>query len=282
MDSWEHISRAVDYMEENLQNELNLSRCAAIAGYSKYHFLRLFKEAVGLTPGDYVRKRRLTEAVKRIAGDERYLADAAFAYGFNSKENFIRAFKAEHYILPSEYKGSLNSLKLYERFSFSPPDFAIQPVIKDIPAFSVTVYPSNEVSPPLFWNRYNARNLSRRLSGGKVCVDYGLCIWNAGEKKLDYFIGIPTAEAKGDTAGTVEMIIGGGLFAVFSSPPATQFDFVSTIHKTWDYINHAWLPQSGYAYTGGVEFECYIEQSRTFSEDIYVPVVPIQKEEDVK
>lgn len=251
-------------------------------GYSKYHFLRLFKACVGLTPGEYIRKRRLTEAAKQIAADGRYLADAAFAYGFNSKENFIRAFKAEHHILPSEYKGALNSLKLYERVSFTPAALAVQPVLQNIPSFSVTVYPSNEASPPLFWNRYNARGLSQRLSGGAVCADYGLCVWNDGENKLDYFIGIPTAEAKGDTAGTVEIRIGGGLYAVFTTPPANQFDFVGTIHKTWEYINQIWLPQSGYAYTGGIEFECYTEQSRTFSEDIYVPIVPIQPEEDVK
>lgn len=37
-------------------------------------------------------------------------------YGFNSKENFMRAFKREHHILPTEYRSAENSLKLYEKY----------------------------------------------------------------------------------------------------------------------------------------------------------------------
>lgn len=42
--------------------------------------------------------------------------------------------------------------------------------------------------------------------------------------------------------------------------------------KTWDYIRQSWLPESKYNHTGGYQFETYIEDSRTFSEDIYIPI----------
>ena len=40
----DHIARAVEYMEENLTSELDLDSCARVSGYSKYYFLRVFKE----------------------------------------------------------------------------------------------------------------------------------------------------------------------------------------------------------------------------------------------
>lgn len=90
--------------------------------------------------------------------------------------------------------------------------------------------------------------------------------------KLDYFIGIRKNNALGDIDGTVELLIQAGLYAVFATPRTSHYDFVNTIHRTWDYINSKWLQNSGYRRTGGYEFESYIEESRTFSEKIYIPL----------
>jgi AraC family transcriptional regulator len=97
-------------------------------------------------------------------------------------------------------------------------------------------------------------------------------IWNGPENRLDYFIGIRTEDAAGDTPGTEEINIPGGLYALFRTPVTTHADFVNTIHRTWKYINTVWLPQNGYRRTGSHEFESYIEQSHTFSEKIHIPI----------
>ena len=109
------IQKVIDYIEDNLRYNLNNEELAGIAGYSEYHFLRIFRNIVHLTPADYIRKRRITEIVRCMEKVERSISDIAFEYGFNSKENFVRAFKTEHHILPTEYKAWKNSLKLYER-----------------------------------------------------------------------------------------------------------------------------------------------------------------------
>ena len=272
MDYKQHIAKAVEYIEENLTNEIDLAACAKACGYSKYYFLRVFKEVSGMTPMEYIRKRRLSEIAKRICKGDEYISEIAFAYGFNSKENFTRAFKDEYSILPTEYKQVQNSLKLCEPLSFETEPFSVTPEIITIDSFSLTVYKSDEDYPPNFWNKYNAKKLSLRLSNGKVCEDFGVSVWNKSENKLDYFIGIRTENAKGDLSGTEEIIIPGGLYALFQTPVSTHADFVNTIHRTWEYIRKVWLPQSGYKYTGGHEFESYIEQSRVFSEKIYIPI----------
>jgi len=271
MDYKTHIMRAINYIENNLKNNIKLSDCARVSGYSDYHFIRVFKEATGLTPADYIRKRRLTEIIKRMRQDVP-ISETAFEYGFNSKENFTRAFISEHHILPTEYKKALNSLKLYEAISFAIQPFEVLPELTYLKTFDVIAYMSDEACPPNFWNKYNSRKWSKKLSGGKVCEDYGISAWNESENKLDYFIGIRKNNVLGNTDGTVELSIPGGLYAVFTTPRTSHYDFVNTIHRTWDYINNKWLQNSGYRRKSGYEFESYVEESRTYSEKIYIPL----------
>lgn len=157
MDYREHIQKVIDYIEENLQEETDLTDCARVSGYSSYHFLRIFRDVVGLTPADYIRKRRLSEIAREIMEGNQYISEIAFRYGFNSKENFVRAFKSEHHILPTEYKSAQNSLKLYEKFCFEAREFTVEPRIMEIQPFSLTVYKCDEDFVPNFWNKYNSR-----------------------------------------------------------------------------------------------------------------------------
>lgn len=209
IDYREHILKAIDYIEENLcTEELNIASIASAAGYSKYHFLRVFYEVCGLTPYDYIRKRRISEIVRRI--EKRPITDIAFEFGFNSKENFIRAFKTEHHILPSEFKATNNSLKLYDRIYFDLEPFRIDGKIMNLEPFRLITYKSDEEYPPHFWNKYNARKLSYKLSGGRLVQDFGVCKWNDASEKLDYYIGIKEMDAIGDRSDTILLNISGG------------------------------------------------------------------------
>lgn len=273
MDYRIHIQKALDYIEDNLKNDLDNSTLARVTGYSEYHFLRIFKDIVHLTPADYIRKRRISEIVRLIVDERRSISDIAFEYGFNSKENFIRAFKREHHILPTDFKIAKNSLKLYEILTLNALDFELKSSVIMLDAFRIIGYKSNEVFPQHFWNKYNANRWSKKLSGGNTVEDFGVSIWDAGRDKLDYYIGIREADAHGDVVNTVTLDIPGGLYAAFETPSSTNFGFVNTIHRTWDYIGSVWLSQNGYRRTGGPEFESYIEESRTFSERIYIPII---------
>lgn len=268
-----HIQRTIDYIEANLRNELDNAVLAKIAGYSEYHFLRVFRKCVRLTPADYIRKRRISEIVRRIGDGKRPISDIAFEYGFNSKENFTRAFKKEHKILPTEFQTANCSLRLFPPFQFDiaepSPDVSMMYRNK----FSLIVYPSDEDIPANFWNKYNAEKRSEQLSGGSVVEDYGAMKWNPDKNRLDYFIGIREELVRGDVTGTVKLDISDGLYAVFDTSAATQHDFVNTIHRTWDWIYGEWLPNSGYRRGNGYEFENYVETSRKYSERIFVPLI---------
>ena len=272
IDYREHIQRAIDYIEKNLKHDISNADLARVAGYSEYHFLRIFKEVVHLTPADYIRKRRISEIARRMEKEKQPISNLAFEYGFNSKENFIRAFKAEHHILPTDFKHCQNSLKLYNRLELENQPFFLEPQLMVLESFRLVVFKSDEDFAPHFWNKYNTKQWSKKLSGGGVVEDYGVSDWNATFSKLDYYIGIKESDAHGDLTNTVMLDIEGGLYAVFDTPPATQFEFVNMIHRTWDFIVRVWLPKSGYRRTGGYEFESYVEESRTFTQRIYIPI----------
>lgn len=55
------FEKVLGYIEENLYEDISLDQLASVAGYSKYHFLRLFKETFDMTPLEYVRRRRITD-----------------------------------------------------------------------------------------------------------------------------------------------------------------------------------------------------------------------------
>jgi AraC family transcriptional regulator len=275
MDYREHIEHALEYIDANLETELSLSDLAKATGYSEYHFLRVFKQVTNLTPADYIRKRRLSEIAREMDESGCLISDLAFQYGFNSKENFTRAFKAEHNVLPTEYKSAGNSLKLFGRLRLDVASFEVKLKIMNMDSFSLTVFhePCEEgYNPPKFWNMYNCKKSSLRLSGGKTVADYGIYKWDDVKKRPCYLIGIRTDNATGDTSGTVQFEIPSGLYAMVSTPPASHFDFVSTIHRTWGYILGVWMPQSEYEVVCGPQFETYVETSRTYSEDIYIPI----------
>ena len=270
----EHIEHALEYIEANLKAEISLFNLAKASGYSEYHFLRVFKQVTCLTPADYIRKRRLSEIAREMDESNRTVSDIAFEYGFNSKENFTRAFKSEHNVLPTEYKSAGNSLKLFDRFRIDIPFFEVMPKIANMDGFTLTGFHNTEDTPSKFWNLYNCTKLSLRLSGGKTVTDYGVSSWNSDKKSVDYFIGIRSDDANEEIAGTSQIEIPGGLYAIFATPSASHADFVNAIHRTWHYILNVWIQKSDYCCARGYkyQFETYLETSRTYSEDIYIPI----------
>ena len=268
------VERALARIEENLTDGGALSNAALAraAGYSEFHFIRMFREAVRMTPADYVRKRRISEIVRAAAKGASF-SDAAFAWGFNSQENFTRAFRREHGVAPTAFRSAGCSLRLFSPFSFARTDPSPSVSLAWVPETALTVYPFGTDFPPRSWNRYNTERLSARLSGGAVTEDYGVMIRNPAGG-LDYFIGIRSGEAAGDVSGTVRLTLAEGMYAVFRTQPAGQHDFAETVQRTWDWIYDVWMQENDFRRGVGYECERYTESSRTFSEEILVPVVP--------
>src|SRR5690606_11024937 len=107
-----HLQRALRYIEDNLTGDISLDGCAAAAGYSVYHFHRIFRMVVGLPPGEYIRRRRLAVAAELMVESDMNLDGVAEASGFSCKEVLIRGFQREYGISPTSFRQARNCLKM--------------------------------------------------------------------------------------------------------------------------------------------------------------------------
>ncbi|MFH9069804.1 helix-turn-helix transcriptional regulator [Streptomyces alboflavus] len=83
---------------------LDLTAVAAHAGYSRYHFLRAFKEAYGETPGQYLSRRRIERAEDMLRSADLSVTDICMLVGFTSVGTFSSTFKRQTGLTPSEYR----------------------------------------------------------------------------------------------------------------------------------------------------------------------------------
>jgi AraC family transcriptional regulator len=98
------IKRSIEYIEKNLDKKIELKELADRVFMSQYHFHRVFHAAVGEPVGEYIRKRRLTEAAKELVNTEQKIVDIALKYQFGSQETFSKAFKKLYGLPPKEFR----------------------------------------------------------------------------------------------------------------------------------------------------------------------------------
>jgi AraC-like DNA-binding protein len=102
-----------EYIETKLREPITLRELADAAGYSPWHAARLFKEATGITPFDYIRSRRLTKAALKLRDSDERVLDVALDFVFDSHEGFTRAFSKEFGIAPKRYSQSTPPIRLF-------------------------------------------------------------------------------------------------------------------------------------------------------------------------
>lgn len=105
------LLRVLDYIEANLEGDLDLDGMASIACLSRFHFARAFKQAAGQSPHRYVSARRLKRAKALLIEEDRPLVDIALGLSFSSQANFTRAFKQATGLAPGRYRRQAGSLQ---------------------------------------------------------------------------------------------------------------------------------------------------------------------------
>ena len=98
-----YVQSAIDYVEKNIEFQLNVKTIAKSIGISEVYLHRLFYIYTGMTLMQYCRKRRL-EYARYYLTQHSFIVDAAFKYGFNSCRSFRRAFKSYFLLSPSKAK----------------------------------------------------------------------------------------------------------------------------------------------------------------------------------
>jgi AraC-like DNA-binding protein/quercetin dioxygenase-like cupin family protein len=103
------ISKAIAYMEQNYYEQIDISKLAEKAGMSERAFYRVFQEATGETPNQYLTGLRLTHVTELLRHSDIPVTDIAFECGFQDSSYMTKTFKKNMGITPREFR-KLNRL----------------------------------------------------------------------------------------------------------------------------------------------------------------------------
>ena len=92
------------HIQTHLEADLKLDTLAEHAGFSAYHFHRIFRESIGEPVKEYVRRLRLEKAAYRLKVSEEAILRLALESGFKTHESFTRAFRRQFGVTPNEYR----------------------------------------------------------------------------------------------------------------------------------------------------------------------------------
>ena len=108
----ENVQKAIDYIESNLRTEITAAELAELAGYSVFHFYRIFQGTTGMPVMQYILRRKLLNAIYDI-GSGRKKTETVLEYGFDTYSGFYRAFVRELGYTPAEYLREFRTKKPY-------------------------------------------------------------------------------------------------------------------------------------------------------------------------
>ncbi len=285
------IQRTLDYIEENLQKRITLEELAELACFSPFHYHRVFQFLVGESVMEYVRKRRLAHAAQRLLQSDEKVIDIAFDLGFQYHESFNRAFKKYYGRSPREYRSAtVHPVSLHQKAYLNMNRYmgGLNMEMKLIkkPALHIIGYDlltrntdgENNREIPKFWQDYIQNNLGSKIPNPLYKnQEIGLCTdYNTTTGEFVYMIGMEVAEGTPALEGMSYRMFPEMEYAVFTTPKASEENFVQSIQQTWVEIFSKWFPDSGYEHDGKVEFElyderCYGKENKQI--DIYIPVV---------
>lgn len=287
------LQEMLRYIDENIKEKLSVEKLAARAGFSAYHFCRVFQWNVGYSVMEYVRNRRLLYAAYELNSGHR-IVDIAVEYGFETHSGFSKAFRRYFGCSPEKYRilasfdvpklpvlektkqylngGIIMEPKMVKLSPVSLAGFAIGTSTKD---------GRNQREIPAFWEDYYSKGKMEELHSEsflKKHVEYGVCFMKNNEAdEIEYVIGVEVKDGCDIPKKYHTCTIPEALFAVFSSPPSDKANFVSAIQGTWKYIYEEWFPNSGYEFDAdSADFELYDERCMGDTGnvcDIYIPVV---------
>ncbi|GAA0741073.1 AraC family transcriptional regulator [Ideonella azotifigens] len=273
MDYAERVNRAVDHIVRNLARPLRLEEVSAAAGFSPFHFHRIFKTLLGETLQQFVKRQRLERALYLMShAPGRSLTDVALDCGFSSSSDFSRSFRQHHGVAPSLF--DLEAFRSTRRDAFerilttqagsplltalpagqNPDGFEV--VLRELPARTVAYIrvhnPYREGAVQAACERLLAWAIPRGLADGQW-LGY---MWDEPEI-------VELAKCRYDVALVVDDFQPAGEIGRFEFSPMRVAELVlrgdmALEARAFDWLYKTWLPRSGHVPDHQPAFEAWI------------------------
>ncbi|MCB5712827.1 AraC family transcriptional regulator [Lactonifactor longoviformis] len=282
------LERAIEYIENHLNENIGLSDVSRETGYSYYHMTRLFSSVLGESVGRYINRRRLYNAAEKLIHSDQRVIDIALDCGFESSEAFSRAFKLAFGSSPTAYRKAGLDLVVNAKRKLAPVDVGhIANNISRSPELvmlketrvaglrGTTSLFDNRL--PGLWEEFMRLHKDLFVTAG---AGYGICetqqtvYTKDGDVMFAAMVGSPV-----NTFDDLPLflpldtkILRAGKFAVF-----THRGTFANLFKTYQYIFGTWLPAAIEELDDREDFEVYEREVSTFDAPdnevkIYIPI----------
>lgn len=263
------LQQGIDFIETHLDEDIALAAVAREAGLSQWHYQRIFKALTKETLKNYIRARRLANALEKLLETRMGILDIAILAGYHSQEAFTRAFKERYALTPNEFRrrGRRNlvvrRLKMDENYLrhlhqnvTHTPELGARPAMLLV-GMHTRFYGSDSDKNnlgeqlPRVWDHFMAR-LAEVEHAVKGCC-YGVVLPVAGDSdELEYYAAIEVRQVDALPAGMRSVEIPAAQYATFLHCGVGKL-----VDRTVDFIYSSWLCQSKYRHNGGPDLEIY-------------------------
>lgn len=280
------FGQAIEFIEDNLANDITPSKVANEIGFSEYHFHRMFAAALGESISEYIKKRRLALAAERLLQSSDSIMEIALSCRFDSQEAFTRAFKRAFGITPGKYRsegpyGYVFKPRTSEAMiAHLSGGITMKPEIVEYPALTCigmggSFEPKSVNEIGALWSRFMQRyedipRVNPAFTLGICCNQHPNVPKQPGHS-IVYIAAAPVESCDNIPQGMVKCELPAGRYAKFTHKGA-----IAELPHTVDYIWGTWLPKGEYEFRDAPDFEIYDErfdpETMQGEIDIFVPI----------
>ncbi|MBQ4435262.1 MAG: AraC family transcriptional regulator [Clostridia bacterium] len=277
MDWVKTVNHAIDYMENHLTEEITLADIAKDAHLSAFHFQRAFTLLTGMSPAEYLRKRRLSQAGADLLNGDEKVIDVAMKYCYDSPESFTKAFTRFHGFSPMQVKKG-SPIQFMNRYTVRltiEGGCIMEYKIEQWEAMDLLVHAkdfhaeTSEKEIPKFWDEYYENEAYRKTPGY-----LGVCAQQKTDSdEFRYGIGCKASDVNGVPEGFEIIHIPAYTWAVFTCVGPMP----DAIQAMWERIYKEWLPVSDYELIPDYDIENYLPGNPSSKDYVSEICIPIRK-----
>lgn len=277
----ESISRAIEYIENNLTNDITIEDIAKHLYISSFYFQKGFSIVCGYGVGEYIRNRRLSVAAYELLHTDNKIIDIAIKYGYNSPDSFTKAFTRFHGSTPTEVRrgGKIKEFAPLKVNLTLNGGYTMEYRIEEKEAFKIIglkdsfKYENANQEVPKMWKKFFMKNVFNKMEP-KYAVNIDS---NMGSDVFDYVIGDDYNPTQKVPKGFEIIEIPKFTWAVFSCIGPASIKMQETNER----IFKEWLPNSNdYEIAAGYNIEMYSDpkdyengiNDNKYSCEVWIPI----------
>lgn len=278
-DYQERINKVLMYVDEHLDEKIELEKLAQLSNFSVFHFHRIFKAFLNEPLGAFVHRLRLDRVAKLLEFSEDPIKDIAFQVGFELPSSLNKAFKKRFGITPAAFREGKKALIPFEfvNFKSNVMELNLKPkikLVKEKKVIFVQAVGKYEESAGEAWKQLIAFMKQEKLfSFGLESIGIGHDDPKVTETEKLRYDACMTIKKDIQAKGNVGVkTIAGGKYAIFKyKGPYTN------LQQVYDYIFKNWLPASEFELEDKPCFEKYLNnpeknKPENYKTHIYVPL----------